>query len=382
MQLTQLQFQQAFAQAQQLHRSGRYGEAHSLYSKLNEMAPNQAPILAMLGSVERQMGRLDDARTHLAQAIKIQPRQAMFHHELSLVHKLSNDFRKAHRSLDTALSLQPQEIAFIAAKAELHHMAGEYEQSMKALEPAVDQEPIRPSVALMFAKLASHHGQTQKCVDLLKSCLDRKEIPSTMRVQLFFHLGDLLHAQGETDEAFAAYQQGNWAKDAHFDSARHSKAVDDAINAWTRPVGEARGQGGNFNQPSVLVGGGIPTYAKFCILQNGLSHGAAPKGGGSWEFILSQNNAGDAFRVDNSTGPVQLTNAELLGTGAGGIALNLLNGAQVNANAACVINGVTSDIKVGANAGSAGGGAGFAALVAETDLAAGNTSQLCRLTKS
>jgi hypothetical protein len=105
----------------------------------------------------------------------------------------------------------------------------------------------------------------------------------------------------------------------------------------------------------------------------------APKGGGSIEFTLVQGSAGDAINVDKTTGPIQLTNVELQGAGT---ALKLQNGAHVNVSPTSIVNGAVADFQVGANAVSAGGGAGFAALVAETDLAAGNNSQLCRLTKT
>lgn len=163
-------------------------------------------------------------------------------------------------------------------------------------------------------------------------------------------------------------------------------ATDTIFQNFARPVGETRPLvAGNFESPTVAAGGGADIFMKFVLVRNGRSHGMAPKGGGSIEFTHVRDSAGDAMRVDKTTGPIQLSDVELNGTAGSGIALNLLNGAQVNVNPTSIVTGGggagQGDFKVGNNAASAGGGAGFAAFVAETDLAAGNNSHLCRLTK-
>jgi hypothetical protein len=90
------------------------------------------------------------------------------------------------------------------------------------------------------------------------------------------------------------------------------------------------------------------------------------------------------MQVDRSRGPTRLT--QVSGSNNGGIGVNISNTSVVNvpvAGATAVtVTGLGGDYKVGGNAASAGAGAAWAVLPANTTDLAAAAPQLCRLFRS
>ena len=70
------------------HRAGRHAAAATLYREVLELDPRNADALFLLGVLERQMGRLEEARRRLLQAARWTANRVPVEAELRLVERL------------------------------------------------------------------------------------------------------------------------------------------------------------------------------------------------------------------------------------------------------------------------------------------------------
>jgi Flp pilus assembly protein TadD len=80
------------------HRAGRHAVAKTMYREVLALDPRHADALFLLGVLERQAGRLEDARRHLSEAVQWAADRAPMEAELRMVEQLLSrrDRKPAH----------------------------------------------------------------------------------------------------------------------------------------------------------------------------------------------------------------------------------------------------------------------------------------------
>jgi tetratricopeptide (TPR) repeat protein len=83
----------------------QFDEALGLLQQAQQIAPNDAKILAQLGRLYMEKGNLDAARTVLERAVAIEPEKASLHFQLGQVYKKSGATEKAQAEFTTTQRL-------------------------------------------------------------------------------------------------------------------------------------------------------------------------------------------------------------------------------------------------------------------------------------
>lgn len=91
----------------QLHESGRFDEAKSLYHKVLEAHPHHAGTRHMLGLAEHQSGQHNAAIEQLKKAAAAEPRNAMYAGNLGVAYKAQGDNERAITAYKKALGIDP-----------------------------------------------------------------------------------------------------------------------------------------------------------------------------------------------------------------------------------------------------------------------------------
>jgi len=104
-------------QAIDLHQSGRFAEAQSLYRQILTADPNQPDALHLLGVLAHQTGQHAPAEALIRRALAVQPGAAAYHNSLGNVLRAVGRAGEAEASYRAALRLQPN-------TPDLHHHIG------------------------------------------------------------------------------------------------------------------------------------------------------------------------------------------------------------------------------------------------------------------
>lgn len=253
----QLSTQQLLEHANNLLRSGRHAAAVDVFRQLLRAMPNNPELLSRLGSSLNQIGQTTEARQHIERAIRLSPNQAMFHHDLSSTYRREGKWKQAEDAIDKALKLAPRHPTFTAAKAELAFLQGDSEKALRVLQPVRGAAGDTPSIAMLFSSLAPRIGAEQEAADALRKLIGRTDLPSPLRLRLFFSLSFVLDHMGDFDGAWEAARLGNVLKNEKWDSDRHRTTVDAAIAAWT-PEAFAKAPSASVDGSSAVVIVGMP----------------------------------------------------------------------------------------------------------------------------
>jgi tetratricopeptide (TPR) repeat protein len=104
-------------QAINLHQSGRFAEAQSLYRQILTANPNQPDALHLLGVLAHQTGQHAPAEALIRRALAVQPQAAAYHNSLGNVLRALGRAAEAEAAYRAALRLQPN-------TPDLHHHIG------------------------------------------------------------------------------------------------------------------------------------------------------------------------------------------------------------------------------------------------------------------
>src|SRR5215475_10863533 len=96
----------SFNQALGLHQAGRLMEAEALYRKVLQAQPRHFDGLHLLGVVNYQCGRHDDAVRQIDLALKVNPKVAAAHNNRGAALKELKRYAEALRDYDQAIALR------------------------------------------------------------------------------------------------------------------------------------------------------------------------------------------------------------------------------------------------------------------------------------
>ncbi len=218
-------------------RGGRAAEAERVCREILSVDPGHAQTLHLLGLIEHQHGRSDQAIVHIRAAIMRDGRDPAFHHNLGNILRALDRLAEAIRCYERALALAPASVDTLYNLGNAHQDLGQPERAAAYFERALRLTPeaielhnnlgtalqdlgrldeaiacyhkalaLRPDAVETIDNLAGAL-RTQGQLDAAQACYERALALRPNRIESQIGLGVVLRDRGRLEEAVARYEQ-------------------------------------------------------------------------------------------------------------------------------------------------------------------------------
>lgn len=200
---SQAHIQQLFNQAVHWHRQHHLSQALEAYQQVLALAPNHVDVRVNMGSLLKQMGRLDDAIATYKAALMLQPQRPDVWFNLGNTLQAQGNAAEAEAAFRQAIQLQP-------TLAAAHFNLGRLLQQQEQLEAAVlcYREALTHNPKLTRAH--TNLGNTLKALGQLDEavhCHQQAIALAPNDAEARYNLGNALSALGRSADAILAYQE-------------------------------------------------------------------------------------------------------------------------------------------------------------------------------
>ncbi|MEQ9616725.1 MAG: sulfotransferase [Phycisphaerales bacterium] len=219
---------------------GAFGRSLVYGLELLKKNPNSKDIHRMVGLSQLNLGQFEKARQHFAKVLKQKPGDPHATQGMAESYKFQGRFEEAHRVLDAYLSRTPGAVAGLAEKAEVYQVQGDEEAAKDFALRALGSDPSNLTALIALANVVRRReGERADVIDRLRSRVLDTGLSAPQQSVILFTLGQLLDAEGEYDDAFAAYREANDNKPATFHGEKLERDLEGTLANWTREAVEA-----------------------------------------------------------------------------------------------------------------------------------------------
>jgi tetratricopeptide (TPR) repeat protein len=183
-------------------RAGRPADAERVCREILSVDPGHAQTLHLLGLIEHQRGRSEDAIEHLRRAIERNGRDPAFHHNLGNILKARDRAAEAIACYERALTLAPGSVDTLYNLGNTCQDLGQPERAVTCFEQAL---LIRPDAVELHSNLGTAFqdlGRPDKAIACYRKALTLRPDAA----EILDNLAGALRAQGQLDEAQACYE--------------------------------------------------------------------------------------------------------------------------------------------------------------------------------
>jgi predicted TPR repeat methyltransferase len=219
--------QNLFAEAVHLHQRKMLVEAERLYLQIHRLLPDNINVLANLGIVCRDLGKLDEAETYCRQSLAAAPDDPAQHLNLGAVLEAGKDPIGARVAYEKALELAPCHPKILNNLGKLLHQQGDVARGLLLIEQAVRIEPNYPLALNNLGVIYSERGD----LGLAGQYLEKSVNLDPGNVGTLYNLAGLYNAQNNFTEARTLFNR-LLAIDPDHQAARHMLA---ALSGVTPP---------------------------------------------------------------------------------------------------------------------------------------------------
>ena len=189
--------QNLFAEAVGLHQRKMLVEAERLYLQIHRLLPDNINVLANLGIVCRDLGKLDEAEAYCRQTLAAAPEDPAQHLNLGAILEAGNDPIGARAAYEKALELAPGHPKILNNLGKLLHQQGFLPRGLELIEEAVRLEPNYPLALNNLGVIYSERGD----LDLAGACLEKSVNLDPGNVSTLYNLAGLYNAQNNFPRA-------------------------------------------------------------------------------------------------------------------------------------------------------------------------------------
>lgn len=155
----------------------------------------------------------------------------MYEWAYALVHAGHPD--EAMPQIDALDRMAPGRVEIAVLRGVAHAIAGRHEKAIELLSPLVEIGPPH-AVIHRLANSLRRVGRSPEAIDLLTRTLENPSLPLPVRRTMLFARADIYDGVGEYDRAWADLAEARQSESGNgYDPDAVSKAVDDAIMAWS-----------------------------------------------------------------------------------------------------------------------------------------------------
>lgn len=187
------------------HQAGNYAAAETLYRKILAARPREATTLYLLGTLEYQTDRLEDAAQHLHQSVKIQPDNPDARNSLGLVLTEKRRYNDAAIQFRRALQLRPR---FPQAKYNLGNVHREQGNLAEAVDAYRGALALDPSYIEAMENLALTYRNLGELEDAL-SITDKALTLTQGRYMTHYVRGVVLREMNRYQEALESFEKAH-----------------------------------------------------------------------------------------------------------------------------------------------------------------------------
>jgi tetratricopeptide (TPR) repeat protein len=184
-------------------RAGRAAEAERVCRLILSSDPAHAPTLHLLGLVEHQQGRSDNAIEHIQAAIARDNRDPAFHHNLGNILASQGRAAEAMRCYERALALAPRSIDTLYNLGNICQELGQAERAVTYFERGLRLRPDSVELHNNLGIALQEFGRLDEAIACFRKALTLR--PDA--VELLDNLAGALHQQGQSEAAQAAYER-------------------------------------------------------------------------------------------------------------------------------------------------------------------------------
>jgi len=198
---------------------GNSSKAIDLYQQTLELHPDYADAHYNLANILQIFGATKSAENHYRKAIECNPNHVAAMHGLGQLLSSQGEIDSALELLENARRLQPTSQDISAAIADIYEKLGNHEMALAVLEPLLKSQLISPGVSLSYAKSAPYFNKHEDAIKILKRQLINSALPSQIKAEIHFSLGNLLDSIDDFEEAFENFKLGNATRTSTTDEA-------------------------------------------------------------------------------------------------------------------------------------------------------------------
>lgn len=184
-------------------RAGRAAEAERICRHILVIDPAHAQTLHLLGVIEHQLGRSDDAIGHIGSAIMRNGRDPVFHHNLGNILRGQGRLAEAATCYERALALAPGSVETLYSLGNTCQDLGQLARAIAYFERALRLRPDAVELHNNLGTALQDLGHTEEAIACYRNALARR--PDV--VDTLDNLAGALRAQGQLDDARRHYER-------------------------------------------------------------------------------------------------------------------------------------------------------------------------------
>jgi len=200
---TNMDPQQLFQQARQLHESGDLQQAETLYRQILQHYPQHANTLYLLGTLAYQQGQHDKARQYYLRTVEIRADYAEAWNGLGHLMQLQGKPDAAIQYFHKALDYKNNYFDALYNLAVAQHERQDLEAACKNYQRALK---IRPDFAAAWNNLGNilrSQGDTERAIQYYQQALTYQN----NFVEAYYNLGIAMQDKGQLEKAMQCYRQ-------------------------------------------------------------------------------------------------------------------------------------------------------------------------------
>lgn len=207
-----------------LHEGGETDAAGALYRDILSIDPNYADAHYLLGRIEQEAGRLDEALPHLRAALRANNREPAFHRSVGELFYQQGHWNEAVAYFANAAELKPQDPQLWTNLALSHQRLGQLGEASRYFQKALEVAETSPDAINNVAMSLKDRGRIDEAVEMFEKGLalapGHRDLLDNYLYTLNF---STRHAPAAVFEAHAAY-------DRHFGSGTFEPLVRAAVD--------------------------------------------------------------------------------------------------------------------------------------------------------
>ena len=189
------------AQGLKFHRAGDLDRAEKEYRRALKLSPQHGEALHLMGFLEQQRGRPEQAARFLKEAADASPRNAIYQSNLGAAYKLLGRLKDAADCFRKALTLSPDYSDAHYNLAVSLDALGDKAGAIDSYREALRCNPTSVETLNNLGNALGAEGDLQQAEEVFQKSLDLRY----ENAQTHFNLGNILMLQGRVDEAMARY---------------------------------------------------------------------------------------------------------------------------------------------------------------------------------
>lgn len=218
--------------------------------RANDVQPNNARVLTMLGKMYVKIGRRREARDCYRQSLVLDPGNAETHNLLGKVLVDRGDVTAAREHYEKAISLKPGFANALINLASLCEREHKFDEGVDYLQRVLALHPNHSSAVLTLAQLELRKGETQKGLERVEKLIVEEKNNKNIIAVSHYLIAQSKNRSGDYDNAYASYVKANDTLHALYeasiaalpsvlklDSLEHIQSYFSStdIAAWTKP---------------------------------------------------------------------------------------------------------------------------------------------------